>query len=222
MNTTESLSSVVVELMKRIEVLQTSVDNASGSGESALAVMEPKRAGRPPHFSTVEEMQEAIDRYFQEADEKKWPYTIPDLAYALGFNSRQSLLNYQNKPIFMDTIKRAKLRIEGQRARQLVQGQGIVAGQIFDLKNNFGWRDQQEPAEAQKEKVLVQNNIGLVGMPPQPRDIAEWSKWYQEIMGDGTKPQQLENKDDYFDLGGAGENQQGEDVEVLLEVPHRR
>jgi hypothetical protein len=221
MNTAEGLSAVVVELMKQIEVLQASVDNASGSGESTLAVMEPKRAGRPPHFSTVGEMEDAIERYFNEADEKKWPYTIPDLAYALGFNSRQSLLNYQNKPIFMDTIKRAKLRIEGQRARQLVQGQGIVAGQIFDLKNNFGWRDQQEPAEVKKEKVLVQNNIGLVGMPPQPRDINEWSKWYQELMGDGAKSQQVENAVDFLNLGGAGETQHEGDVEVLPEVLHK-
>jgi len=137
-------------------------------------------AGRPPYYSSVQEMQAAIDGYFNMADEKGWPYTIPDLALALGFTSRQSLLNYSCKPEYMDTIKRAKLRIEGQRARQLVQGQGMVAGQIFDLKNNFGWRDQQDHEPEPVATTLVQNNIGLPGMPPEPKDIAEWERWYRD------------------------------------------
>jgi hypothetical protein len=136
--------------------------------------------GRPPYYSSVQEMQAAIDGYFNMADEKGWPYTIPDLALALGFTSRQSLLNYSCKPEYMDTIKRAKLRIEGQRARQLVQGQGMVAGQIFDLKNNFGWRDQQNHEPERGATTLVQNNIGLPGMPPEPKDIAEWERWYRD------------------------------------------
>jgi hypothetical protein len=137
-------------------------------------------AGRPPYYSSVQKMQAAIDAYFNMADEKGWPYTIPDLALALGFTSRQSLLNYSCKPEYMDTIKRAKLRIEGQRARQLVQGQGMVAGQIFDLKNNFGWRDQQDHEPERVATTLVQNNIGLPGMPPEPKDIAEWERWYRD------------------------------------------
>ncbi|NDY57390.1 hypothetical protein G3N56_11620 [Desulfovibrio sulfodismutans] len=136
-------------------------------------------AGRPPYYSSVQEMQAAIDAYFHMADEKGWPYTVPDLALALGFTSRQSLLNYSYKHEYMDTIKRAKLRIEGQRARQLVQGQGMVAGQIFDLKNNFGWRDQQDHEQTRGAMTLVQNNIGLPGMPPEPKSIDEWEGWYR-------------------------------------------
>ena len=182
MDTVESLTHEIEQLVLKVMSLEKCVENTASQ---AVAVKEndgPRRAGRLPYFSTVEEMDEAIERYFEEADARKWPYTIPDLAFALGFTSRQSLLNYSNKPIFMDTIKRAKLRIEGQRARQLVQGQGIVAGQIFDLKNNFGWRDQQEPAEEREERVVVQNNVGLVSMPPQPRDLAEWQEWYNKMI----------------------------------------
>ncbi len=129
-------------------------------------------------------MQTVIDQYFEDADAKKWPYTVPDLALALGFTSRQSLLNYQYKPEYMDTIKRAKLRIEGQRARQLVQGQGVVAGQIFDLKNNFGWRDQPESVDQGDEPAIVQSNAGLFGFPPRPKSIEEWEGWYRRYMED--------------------------------------
>ena len=150
-------------------------------------------------------MQAAIEQYFADADGKKWPYTIPDLALALGFTSRQSLLNYQYKPEYMDTIKRAKLRIEGQRARQLVQGQGMVAGQIFDLKNNFGWRDQQDLANSTVEKTFVQNNIGLIGMPPQPKSIEEWEQNYRRIMGGQAGHEQSGNTEEDVDCLDVGE-----------------
>ena len=182
MDTVESLTHEIEQLVLKVMSLEKCVENTATQTVVVKEHDGPRRAGRPPYFSTVEEMDDAIERYFDEADARKWPYTIPDLAFALGFTSRQSLLNYSNKPIFMDTIKRAKLRIEGQRARQLVQRQGIVAGQIFDLKNNFGWRDQQELAEEREERVVVQNNVGLVNMPPQPRDLAEWQEWYNKMI----------------------------------------
>lgn len=150
----------------------------------------PGLGGRPPYYSSPEEMQEVIDKYFDDADAKKWPYTIPDLALALGFTSRTSLLNYAGKPEFVDTIKRAKLRIEGQRARQLVQGSGIVAGQIFDLKNNFGWKDSQEKVIS---GAMNNVNIGLVGMPPEPKNIEEWEVWYERMI-DTRKRERVENQ----------------------------
>lgn len=148
---------------------------------------------RPPYFTSAREMQVLIDEYFALADEKKWPYTIPDLALALGFLSRTSLLNYQGKPEFVSTIKRAKLRIEAQRVRQLVQGSGIVAGQIFDLKNNFWWRDQQEQIIS-GDGVGVVQHIGLVGFPPEPKNIEEWQTWYEAVIGGQTKPKAIEKQ----------------------------
>lgn len=101
-------------------------------------------AGRPPMISSPEEMQEKIDQYFKECDKKKRPYTVPGLALALGFSTRQSLLDYAEKDEFVDTIKKAKLKIEAQRNDALIKGSGSPAGMIFDLKNNFGWKDKQE------------------------------------------------------------------------------
>ena len=65
------------------------------------------------------------------------------MAYALGFADKQSLMDYSKDSEFSFTIKRAKARIESQRNRRLVDGNGNTAGMIFDLKNNFGWTDKQ-------------------------------------------------------------------------------
>lgn len=97
--------------------------------------------GRPLKYQTVEELQTDIDAYFLGCDEKKKPYTITGLALALD-TCRQTLCNYECKPEFMDTIKRAKLRCESF-AEELLMAGSNAAGAIFALKN-YGWRDQQE------------------------------------------------------------------------------
>jgi hypothetical protein len=50
---------------------------------------------------------------------------------------------YQDKPEFSHTIKRAKLRIEDALEQRLARA-ASVTGIIFNLKNNFGWKDAQE------------------------------------------------------------------------------
>jgi hypothetical protein len=96
--------------------------------------------GRPLKYQTPEEMQEAIDIYFESVDVP----TITGLALALGFDSRQTLLNYKERDGFLDTIKAARLKIEAGYERELVTRNGSVTGLIFNLKNNFAWKDAQE------------------------------------------------------------------------------
>ncbi len=131
-----------------------------------------KGVGRPPKFKNAEEMQEKIDAYFRECDGKilrdennnmvfdKFgqpvitgvrPLTITGLALALGFTSRQALLNYQVKKEFVDTITRAKTRIEQYAEERLFDRDG-ANGAKFSLANNFsGWNE--------KSKVEVDGNI---------------------------------------------------------------
>lgn len=99
-------------------------------------------AGRPPMYETPEEMQPVIDAYFAECDVGGKPYTMAGLTRALGFSHRQSIADYEAKPDFTDTIKKARLRVEEFLECRLY-GQS-VAGVIFNLKNNFGWKDRQE------------------------------------------------------------------------------
>ena len=100
-------------------------------------------AGRPLKFESVEEVQELIEAYFLacDDDEKPRPYTITGLALALD-TCRQTLLDYENKDEFSDTIKKAKNKIHNYAEERLYSNN--VAGVIFNLKNNFGWKDKTE------------------------------------------------------------------------------
>jgi len=69
------------------------------------------------------------------------PYTVTGLALALD-TSRETLVNYESKQEFFDTIKRAKLRCEN--FNELMLYSNSPTGTIFNLKNNYGWKDKTE------------------------------------------------------------------------------
>ena len=144
--------------------------------------------GRPLFFNPedggVEEMQKRIDAYFDECDGElltdssgkpiltKWgqqiyigkkPYTITGLALAIGFKSRQALLNYQGKEEFNDTILRAKARVEEYAESRLYDKEGSSGAQ-FNLKNNFkGWKeDSFENNDALDKLDKVLDDLGGV------------------------------------------------------------
>lgn len=56
---------------------------------------------------------------------------------------RKTLLEYEALEEFSNTIKRAKERIELYLEEQLYRKEQVT-GVIFNLKNNFGWKDKQE------------------------------------------------------------------------------
>lgn len=94
--------------------------------------------GRPLKFASVEELQEKINDYFNNTLEEE--LTITGLALALD-TDRQTLINYQNREEYFDTIKKAKTRIEHSYEKALRKNGRT--GDIFALKN-FGWTDKQE------------------------------------------------------------------------------
>lgn len=117
-------------------------------------------AGRPAKFETADDLQQKIDDYFEyiEGDfnwvddelsgQSRKVYerhpespAITALALYLGFESRQSLYDYEKDGEFSYTIKRARLKIESFYEQNLL-GKGVT-GAIFALKN-FGWKDKQE------------------------------------------------------------------------------
>ena len=97
--------------------------------------------GRPRKYNSVEELQSEIDNYYQMCKDEDEPLTITGLALYLGFESRQSILDYEKNDDFSCTIKRARMRIENSYEKML-QNQSS-SGAIFALKN-FGWKDKQE------------------------------------------------------------------------------
>ena len=81
------------------------------------------------------------------------PLTITGLALALGFASRQALLNYQGKQEFNDTITRAKSRVEQYAEERLFDKDGSSGAQ-FSLRNNFkGWNEEQKENQDAFEKL---------------------------------------------------------------------
>jgi len=92
--------------------------------------------GDRPKYTNPADMQALIYEYFKDNTRP----TITGLARALDL-TRQGLINYEGKPEFADTVRQAKSQVE----EILEQGlYGNVAGLMFNLKNNFNWKDKQE------------------------------------------------------------------------------
>lgn len=132
--------------------------------------------GMSRQYKTPEEMQRIIDLYFMacrvhmtdnetileglpEEDlllindiDDIYP-TVTGLAYALDL-TRMGLINYEGREEFVDTVKKAKLRVEKHLEQRLAGAN--VAGTIFNLKNNFGWRDIQHVEEKSERKIQTQ------------------------------------------------------------------
>ncbi len=116
--------------------------------------MDGNRAvGRPLKYGSAKEMQEKIDLYFSECDKSKGPYTVTGLALALDM-SRQDLINYSSKDEFFDTIKRAKMKVEEYLEKRLINDSSC-SGIIFNLKNNYGWKDKTEVDASVNTQIKV-------------------------------------------------------------------
>lgn len=117
------------------------------------------KAGRPRTLESQEEFETRADAYFSDCDEKDKPYTVTGLALAVGLNSRQSLIRYEERPEFSDAIKRAKLRVECCYEMRL-HGPNPT-GAIFALKN-FGWSDKQELKHSGDVHLTISENEAAV------------------------------------------------------------
>lgn len=120
------------------------------------------RANKPLKFKSPEELEERIQEYYEWAKDNNKHITMSGLAWYLGTN-RQTLLNYENcleddwlksvpddvKVLYVDSIKRAKQRIEMEYEEGLFNKNSAV-GAIFTLKNNYKWVDKQEVEQTNK------------------------------------------------------------------------
>lgn len=109
-------------------------------------------------------MQKAIDAYFEGLRSKvatddnggvitdpkgnviilpEKPPTTAGLCRALGFNSRQTLLNYRKIGEYADIVDDAMLRIEEYTEARLFDRDG-ANGAKFSLANNFKWSNEKK------------------------------------------------------------------------------
>ena len=114
---------------------------------------------RPRKFLKVEELDKAIDSYFDECDSSikvietdkgprihYVPYTIGGLCLHLNI-TKPTLLDYENNEAyskFSYSVKRAKQRVENWVETRSLMGDTNAPVSIFNLKYNFGWRDRDE------------------------------------------------------------------------------
>lgn len=94
--------------------------------------------GRPLKFKTPEELEKKCKEYFDITPTEE--VTITGLALHLD-TDRITLMQYEKRDEFTNTVKRAKLAVEHAYEMDL-RAKGR-AGDIFALKN-FNWTDKQE------------------------------------------------------------------------------
>jgi len=127
---------------------------------------------RPPKYGSPKELQSKIDEFFLDEDITK---SITGLCYYLGFASRQSFYDMEEKEGFTYTIKKARLRIEMYYEELLLSR--AIPGAIFALKN-LGWSDRQEIDHTSKGERLSPISVTV--------DKSETAKTLKKLR-DGSK-----------------------------------
>ena len=125
--------------------------------------------GRPRACKSVEEVEEKINAYFNYCEEKEKPYTMSGLAYYLGID-RKTLLNYSKNEEYFHTIKKARDKVQMQLEECLYR-LGNNSGVIFNLKNNFDWKDKIEHSSSEVENINknISNIANLLNNPKPNR-----------------------------------------------------
>jgi hypothetical protein len=98
-------------------------------------------SGQPPFFESPEAMQAKIMDYFTLCEQTKENIKITGLCLYLGFESRQSFYDYEEREEFSYTVKRARMVVECHYEEGLNTFK--YGGAVFGLKN-MGWKDKTE------------------------------------------------------------------------------
>lgn len=128
----------VEELERKI---QAYFDSCNGHYEEVIK----KRPKTDP--KTKHQLMDGNKYLYEDVIETVWVEpkcpTVSALAVALD-TSRETLINYESREEYFDTIKKAKQFIEACTEELLITGKVPAAGIIFNLKNNYGWKDKTE------------------------------------------------------------------------------
>jgi DNA-binding XRE family transcriptional regulator len=140
-------------------------------------MLDKHAGGRPLLFKSPKELQEKIDKYFQECKDnyieivnkhgnkaiinKPLIPTIAGLAYNIGVD-RQTIYNYSEKEEFFDTIKKARDYIYMCIENGLTNFDNPT-GKIFIAKN-YGYTDKNEiehsgSIDISDIKKMILNNL---------------------------------------------------------------
>lgn len=156
-------------------------DSRYGVIRSAVSRVRRDNVGCKPKYKNAAELSEAVDKFFEDCKGHTitdsngvvitykngvpviigaHPPTVTGLALALGFKTRQSLLDYQARSDkFNDIITVAKSRCEEYAERRLYDRDG-VNGAKFSLTNNFkGWREKPPEDEDTDTEIRIVDDV---------------------------------------------------------------
>lgn len=144
--------------------------------------MTTSKGGKPLKFKTKKELEDKIQAYFDSCWKQKIdmygnpvfikdskgkktnikvmvqfkPYTITGMALFLD-TTRETLLDYEAKEKYSDTIKKAKEACQAYAEESLFVGKN-PAGAIFNLKNNYNrWKDKTETEHSGNVTIVEKN-----------------------------------------------------------------
>lgn len=129
-----------------VEELQTQIDAYFAAcdphPEQVISYEFPKKTitddkGKEREVTDYDQEPQPVTRWHVTRQKE---YSITGLANYLH-TSRATLVDYEERDEFFNTIKAAKDKIEEFWEHMLIGPN--VTGVIFNLKNNYGWRDQQ-------------------------------------------------------------------------------
>lgn len=118
----------------------------------------PKGNQNAKKYKNKKQLEELINKYFEDCDNKVKPYTMSGLAYALGID-RITLINYSKDELFFTLIKNAKDRVQAQLEENALMGKGNATFTIFNLKNNYGWVDKQEISQSSNTQITIVDDL---------------------------------------------------------------
>ena len=126
--------------------------------------------GRPRTFNSVEELEEKINKYFEYCNKENKPYTMSGLAYYLDVD-RKTIVNYTKDEDYFPTIKKARDRVQMQLEENALLNKSNPTFTIFNLKNNFDWKDKIETNTENFEQInkSLHNIANLINNPVEDR-----------------------------------------------------
>ena len=103
----------------------------------------------------------------------------------------QKTVKLYNSPDVRRALQVARLKIQAQRATQLLDDEKNTQAQIFDLKANFAWVDKQG-LEVTSPDNSVGNKVAVV-LPANPGSVTmdQWQEMYKQVMANRKSVHEL-------------------------------
>ena len=147
--------------------------------------------GRPKKFTDPVKLEEKINEFFEFCDSQTRmivndkgqtklvfkPYTLSGLQLYLGCDN-EVLTDLEKDDVFRNIIKNARKRVENWVEEKSLTGDINATTAIFNLKNNFGWKDKTEVETTDKtqenyEAWLKKNQEVLKDVTPVIKELGE-------------------------------------------------